>query len=78
MSLIGPRPLLMQYLPLYTAEQNQRHLVQPGITGWAQINGRNLLSWEAKFDLDVWYVNHWSILARSAHHFSDAGQSCQT
>lgn len=58
MSLVGPRPLLMDYLPLYTAEQARRHEVQPGITGWAQVNGRNAISWEDKFDLDVWYVDH--------------------
>ena len=61
MSLIGPRPLLMQYLDRYTPEQARRHAVLPGITGWAQINGRNNLSWEIKFELDVWYVDHWSI-----------------
>jgi lipopolysaccharide/colanic/teichoic acid biosynthesis glycosyltransferase/glycosyltransferase involved in cell wall biosynthesis len=60
MSLVGPRPLLTQYLPLYTQEQNRRHEVRPGITGWAQINGRNALTWEEKFRLDVWYVDHWS------------------
>ncbi|SER99062.1 sugar transferase [Salipaludibacillus aurantiacus] len=58
LSLVGPRPLLMEYLPLYTEEHLQRHRVRPGITGWAQINGRNNLSWEEKFDLDVWYVNN--------------------
>jgi lipopolysaccharide/colanic/teichoic acid biosynthesis glycosyltransferase len=58
MSLVGPRPLLMQYLERYTAEQARRHNVQPGITGWAQINGRNALSWEERFRLDVWYVDH--------------------
>lgn len=58
LSLVGPRPLLMEYLPLYTEKQIQRHLVKPGITGWAQVNGRNRLSWEQKFDLDVWYVHH--------------------
>jgi sugar transferase EpsL len=60
MSFIGPRPLLMQYLPLYSPEQARRHDVKPGFSGWAQINGRNSLSWEAKFRLDVWYVDHQS------------------
>lgn len=58
MSLIGPRPLLVQYLPLYSDHQKQRHNVRPGISGWAQVNGRNSISWEKKFDLDVWYVNN--------------------
>jgi lipopolysaccharide/colanic/teichoic acid biosynthesis glycosyltransferase len=61
MSLVGPRPLLMEYLPLYSPEQARRHEVRPGITGWAQINGRNALSWEEKFKLDVWYVDNHSI-----------------
>lgn len=61
MSLVGPRPLLMEYLPRYTPEQTRRHEVKPGITGWAQINGRNALSWEEKFKLDVWYVDNWSL-----------------
>jgi len=60
MSLIGPRPLLVEYLPRYSPEQNRRHDVLPGISGWAQVNGRNALSWEQKFELDVWYVDHWS------------------
>lgn len=60
MSLVGPRPLLMEYLPLYSTEQARRHDVRPGVTGWAQINGRNALSWEEKFELDVWYVAHQS------------------
>lgn len=71
MSLVGPRPLLTKYLPLYSKEQMRRHDVPPGLTGWAQVNGRNALSWDEKFALDVWYVDHWSnaldlaILART-------------
>ncbi len=58
MSLVGPRPLLIEYLPLYSEEQKKRHDTRPGITGWAQVNGRNAISWEQKFELDVWYVNN--------------------
>ncbi len=61
MSLVGPRPLLMQYLDLYTPEQARRHDVLPGITGWAQVNGRNAITWEDKFRFDVWYVDNWSL-----------------
>ncbi len=61
MSLVGPRPLLMQYLDRYTPEQARRHEVRPGITGWAQVNGRNALSWDEKFRLDVWYVDNMSL-----------------
>lgn len=60
MSLVGPRPLLLEYLPLYTTEQAKRHLMKPGVTGLTQIKGRNALSWDDKFQLDVWYVEHWS------------------
>jgi lipopolysaccharide/colanic/teichoic acid biosynthesis glycosyltransferase len=90
MSLIGPRPLLMQYLPLYTSEQARRHDVKPGFSGWAQINGRNALSWEEKFRLDVWYVDHqnfwldlriflitiWKVLRREG--ISAAGEATMT
>ncbi|PLQ01551.1 sugar transferase [Cupriavidus pauculus] len=61
MSLVGPRPLLMEYLPLYSPEQARRHDVRPGVTGWAQVNGRNALGWDEKFALDVWYVDHQSL-----------------
>lgn len=61
MSLVGPRPLLMEYLPLYSPEQARRHEVRPGVTGWAQVNGRNALSWDEKFKLDVWYVDNQSL-----------------
>jgi len=61
MSIVGPRPLLMAYLDRYTPHQARRHEVKPGITGWAQINGRNAISWEQKFDYDVWYVDHWNL-----------------
>ncbi len=61
MSIVGPRPLLVEYMPLYNAEQHKRHDVRPGITGWAQVNGRNAISWEKKFEYDVWYVSHLSL-----------------
>ena len=62
LSIIGPRPLLVEYLPLYSNEQRQRHNVRPGITGWAQVNGRNTVNWKKRFEMDIWYVNHRSFL----------------
>ncbi len=61
MSLVGPRPLLISYLPLYSTEQSRRHDILPGLTGWAQIHGRNVLTWQEKFNLDLWYIDHWSL-----------------
>lgn len=61
MSLVGPRPLLVEYMERYSAEQKRRHLVKPGLTGWAQINGRNKISWDERFELDLWYVDHWNL-----------------
>ena len=61
LSLVGPRPLLMEYIPLYTVREKKRHQVRPGITGWAQINGRNSINWKQKFELDIWYVENWSL-----------------
>lgn len=84
MSLVGPRPLLMEYLPLYNAAQRRRHDVRPGITGWAQVNGRNDVSWQRKFELDVWYVEHRSfwldmrILAMTAQRLLDRNGIAKT
>ncbi len=78
MSLVGPRPLLMQYLDRYTPEQARRHEVKPGLTGWAQINGRNAISWEKKFELDVWYVDHQSLALDLTHHLHDGLEDAAT
>lgn len=84
LSLVGPRPLIVRYLPRYSARQRRRHLVPPGITGWAQVNGRNLLSWEARFEHDLWYVEHCSlrldleILLRTVVNLFDAGTTVAT
>ena len=77
MSIVGPRPLLEEYLPLYSPEQARRHEVRPGITGWAQVNGRNAISWEKKFELDVWYVNNQSFLLDLRIMRMTIGQVCR-
>jgi lipopolysaccharide/colanic/teichoic acid biosynthesis glycosyltransferase len=77
MSLVGPRPLLMEYLPLYSAEQKRRHLVRPGLTGWAQVNGRNAISWSDKFKLDIWYLDNQSFLLDIKILFLTAKRVCQ-
>jgi undecaprenyl phosphate N,N'-diacetylbacillosamine 1-phosphate transferase len=74
MSFVGPRPLLVEYLPLYSAGQRRRHLVKPGITGWAQVNGRNAISWRQKFEYDQWYVDHVSFLLDLKILFMTAGK----
>jgi sugar transferase EpsL len=74
MSLVGPRPLLMEYLPLYTPEQRRRHDVRPGLTGWAQVNGRNAVPWEERFRMDVWYVDHQSLRLDLRILFATIGQ----
>jgi sugar transferase EpsL len=88
MSLVGPRPLLMQYLDRYTPEQYRRHEVRPGVTGWAQVNGRNALSWEEKFEMDVWYVENrsfwldlkilWMTLLKVVRREGISGDGCET
>ena len=78
MSLVGPRPLLMQYMDRYTPEQSRRHEVKPGMTGWAQVNGRNNVTWPEKFALDIWYVDHWSLLVGYSNLVSDPMASRET
>ncbi|MGM8364847.1 sugar transferase [Virgibacillus sp. W0181] len=77
MSLVGPRPLLMEYVPLFTEEENRRHQVKPGITGWAQVNGRNAISWEQKFELDSWYVKNHSFMLDLKILLQTIGKVCR-